>query len=277
MYSDDDGGAASAVAPVASVRTPSVVAAAKLLTPKGRREQGLFLAEGPQAVREALRAGVVTKIFVSATGYDRCRDEVLLALDAGVTMIECDEPALSKVTGSMTPQGIAATCTFPAWDVGLERDVTTLVICLDRVADPGNLGTIIRSADAAGADAVVLSAGCADPFNEKSVRSTTGSIFHIPVVIDADLADWASQAKSQGIQVLVADADGSLLTEPAVRAVLPAPTMWIFGSEAHGVDPLLLQAATAHVAIPHYGAAESLNVASAAAVCTFASAMAQHD
>ncbi|MEY5145027.1 MAG: hypothetical protein RL745_394 [Actinomycetota bacterium] len=271
----DDGGPADAGAPVASVRTRSVIDAAKLLMAKERREQRLFLADGPQVVAEALAAAVVRQVFVADTASAKVRDLADAARDRGADVVVCDDPALSKVSGTQHPQGIVAVVEIPEPSFAVDVSTTRLIVALDRIADPGNLGTIIRTAAAAGADAVVLSPECVDPYNDKCVRSSTGSIFHVPVIEDVDLATMAGQCSTAGITVIVADAGGQQLDSPEMVELLHQPAMWIFGSEAHGISDQIRAAATVVAAVPHYGVAESLNVASAAAVCVFASAMAQ--
>ena len=277
----DDGGPAHAGAPVASVRTRSVVDAAKLLMAKERRQQRRFLADGPQVVAEAFVAAAenrvsIHQLFVTEDALDKSADFVSAAQSLGTAMVICDEPALSKISGTQHPQGIVAVVGMPAPMFDVTNEQTRLIVALDRISDPGNLGTIIRTAAAAGADAIVLSDGCVDPYNDKCVRSTTGSIFHVPILEDVDLAETARDCASAGIQVFAADAGGARLDSASVTESLSRPTMWIFGSEAHGLSDDVHRAATATVAVPHYGTAESLNVASAAAVCIFASAMAQH-
>ena len=276
----DDGGPAHAGAPVASVRTRSVIEATKLLMAKGRRQQRRFLADGPQVVAEAVAAAAagrvaIHQVFVTEDALDRSAGLVNEAQSLGASMIICDEPALSKVSGTHHPQGIVAVVDMPVPKFDVRDESTQLIVALDRISDPGNLGTIIRTAAAAGADAVVLSAGCVDPYNDKSVRSSTGSIFHVPVLEDVDLAEIARDCVSAGMQVFAADAGGATLDSPGIAETLSRPTMWVFGSEAHGLSDDVHRAATSTVAVPHYGTAESLNVASAAAVCVFASAMAQ--
>lgn len=272
----DDGGPAQAGAPVASVRTRSVIDAAKLLSSKGRRERRLFIADGPQAVSEGLSTGLARQVFIAESAIDRMQPLVRQAVDDGVSVIVCDEPALAKVSGAQNPQGIVAVVAIPDSEFAPVTGLTNLIIGLDRVADPGNLGTIIRTAAAAGVDAVALSADCVDPYNDKSVRSSTGSVFHIPVIEDLNLLDFTMRCRSAGMTVLAADAAGERLDSPAIESVLREPTLWLFGSEAHGLAPQLRAVAHHTVAVPHYGKAESLNVASAAAVCLYASAIAQH-
>jgi TrmH family RNA methyltransferase len=142
------------------------------------------------------------------------------------------------------------------------------------VADPGNAGTVARTADAAGAAAVVFGRGGVDPYNGKCVRASAGSLFHVDVVRDAAATEAVEALRAAGLRVLAADAHG----ETGLDAVddLGARTAWVFGSEAHGLPPEVAAMATARVRVPMYGRAESLNLAAAAAVCLYASARAMH-
>jgi TrmH family RNA methyltransferase len=139
------------------------------------------------------------------------------------------------------------------------------------VRDPGNAGSIIRAADAAGADAVIFTGDSVDPQNPKAVRATVGSLFHLPVIVDRDTSAVLAALRESGLTLLAADAGGEadlFETDLSVRSA------WLFGNEAHGLGDLAASADT-RVAIPIYGRAESLNLATAAAVCLYASAQAQ--
>ena len=253
-----------------TARTPRVVAARKLQRRKDRDQSGRFLAEGPQAVREALAAGVVVELFGTAAAFDRYPE---LMNDAPTSLV--DEDAITALTETVQPQGLVAVC--ERIDVTLSVALAKgprLVAVAAEIRDPGNAGTVLRTADAAGAGAVIFAGDAVDPYNGKCVRSSAGSLFHVDVVraplgVVADLQD-------SGLQVLATTGHGSddldsLLDE----GVLAAPTAWLFGSEAHGLPDELLDAADRRVRVPIYGAAESLNLAAAAAVCLYASAAAQ--
>ena len=153
-------------------------------------------------------------------------------------------------------------------------DGARLVAVLTQAQDPGNAGTIIRAADAAGADAVVLVRGSVDPTAPKVVRSTAGSLFHLPVVTGVALDDAVAALHEAGLTVLAADGRGDFDLFEA-ESLLEAPSAWLLGNEAHGLPSEALSRADAVVSIPIYGKAESLNVAAAAAVCLYASARAQ--
>lgn len=247
-----------------TVRTPRVVAARKLLRPAGRLKAGRFLVEGAQAVRAARAAGAVEELYLTAAAADRHPD---LAADALVV----EDAVAVALSETVTPQGVLAVC--PIRDVGLDTALAgspRLVAVLAGVSDPGNAGTVIRVADAAGADAVVLAGEAVDPHNGKCVRASTGSLFHLPVVRERDAGAVLAACRAAGLRVLAADAAG----ERVLPDLPPGPAAWVFGSETHGVPDVLRAAADDRVRVPILGRAESLNLATAAAVCLYASALA---
>ena len=250
-----------------------------------RSRHGRFLAEGPQAVREAVAGGAALELYATAEAAQRYPEVLAGAATTGGprTWLVTDE-VLAAMTDTVTPQGLVAVCpttTSTLDDVLAARP--RLVAVLDRVRDPGNAGTVLRAADAAGADAVVLTEGSVDPFNPKCVRSTAGSLFHLPVVVGVPLADAVTALRRNGSTVLAADGEGDLdlddLADAAARGVvdgvdLRRPTAWVFGNEAAGLDAAGRALADAVVRVPLHGRAESLNLATAAVVCLYASARA---
>ncbi len=186
-----------------------------------------------------------------------------------------DDRALASLSDSVTPAGIVAVCSF--LDVDLESALATtragsslLAICAD-VRDPGNAGTIIRTADALGADAVVLAGHSVDPYNPKSVRASVGSLFHLPVAVETDPAVAVDAAQGAGLVVLAADGAGEVALADAAE-ILAGPTAWLFGNEAWGLPRELAALADHRVRIPIRGRAESLNLATAVAICLHESA-----
>jgi TrmH family RNA methyltransferase len=150
-----------------------------------------------------------------------------------------------------------------------------LVALLANIRDPGNAGTVLRAADASGADAVLFSANSVDVYNPKVVRSTTGSLFHLPFAVDVDIEEAIAKLKAAGLQVFAANGGGEDI--PSLSAeTLSQPTTWVFGNEAWGFEPEVLKLVDREVAVPIYGAAESLNLATAASICLYASAFAQN-
>lgn len=261
-------------------RSPRVVAAARLLRRRHRDQAGLFLAEGTQAIREALVCGAVEELFGSVDGYERASELVTTAHATDVSVWPVTVPGMSIITETVTPQGIVAVCRQRhSLDVAsVMTGRPDLVVILAGVADPGNAGAVLRTADAAGASVVVFPDGSVDPYNGKCVRASAGSLFHVDVVRGGSAAAAVAAVRAAGLSVLAATAHGGVdLHSYAAGGGLAAPTAWLFGTEAHGLPEDLAAQADARVRVPMYGRAESLNLAAAAAVCLYASAQAQHD
>lgn len=255
-------------------RSPRVRAVKKLAKRKARQETGQFLVEGPLAVAEAVasRPDLVVDIYLTPAAADRA-DYLSAARAAGSGIHTVSETVLAVMADTVTPQGVVAVCRVPhasLADVVAARP--RLVAVLHEVRDPGNAGTIIRAADAAGADAVILTGDSVDAYNPKVVRSTTGSIFHLPVA-HSSLEDAAEALRGAGLRLIAAELGGDELT--SVPELLRDPTAWVFGNEAHGLDAAAVALADRAVRLPIYGHAESLNLATAASVCLYQSAFAQ--
>lgn len=259
-------------------RSPRVRAAAKLAKKNQRAETGLFLVEGPQAVAEAVRfqPSLVREIFVTPQARDRSGALMRDARAVSIAVEIVTEAVLSAIADTVTPQGMVAVCaTFPAPLDAVVASRPRLVAVLEEVRDPGNAGTVIRVADAAGADAVILTGTSVDPFNPKAVRATTGSLFHVPVVVGVSLDEALDALRAIGMRVLAADISGDDLLAARSDGDLDGPTAWLFGNEARGLTAEQLTQADRAVIVPIYGNAESLNLATAAAVCLYESAFAQ--
>ncbi len=230
--------------------------------------------EGPQAVREALAAGDLLELYAEPGRQPALEAE---AVRAGVPVVAVSAAVLGAMAETVTPQGVlglAALLDVPLADALAGRP--RLVAVLDAVADPGNAGTVLRTADAAGAGAVVLTEGSVDPHNGKCVRASAGSLWHLPVVSGPALPDVVTAARAAGLQVLATTGAGEDDLDDLLDAgALAAPTAWLFGNEAAGLDPAALALADRRVRVPLHGRAESLNLAAAAAVCLYASARAQ--
>ena len=257
------------------MRSGRVKTARKLTRRATRAELRLFLAEGPQAVREALaRPGCVREVFAAAGAQPEL---AATAAAAGVPWLLVDEAALASLTETVSPQGVVAVCRFldvPLSDVLRERP-RLLAVCAD-VRDPGNAGTVIRCADAAGAGGVVLTGSSVDPYNGKAVRASVGSLFHLPLALDPRTTDVVAALQADGVTVLAADGAGETDLDDALdEGLLTRPTAWLFGNEAWGLPSHIAALADHRVRIPIHGRAESLNLATAAAVCLYASARAQ--
>jgi len=244
-----------------------------------RQRERAFLAEGPQAVAEAFHCGAqVTDLFVTVPARTRHRDLVAEISAAGIPVHVVSGEVMDELAQTVTPQGLLAVCGFvdvPLAEVA-SRTRPALVALLANVRDPGNAGTVLRTADAAGAHAVVFADASVDPYNGKCVRASAGSLFHLPVVAGARLEDAVVTLRESGLRIVAADGRaGRSLDDPEVQARLAGPTAWMFGNEAWGLPSELVALADEPVAVPIYGRAESLNLAAAAAVCLYASARAQ--
>ncbi|TQL48346.1 TrmH family RNA methyltransferase [Homoserinimonas aerilata] len=263
-------------------RSPRVRGVAKLRKRDARSQTGLFLLEGPQAVSEALafRPELVIELFATPTALERYPDLAQAAVEAGVDVEFVTEHVLEAMADTVTPQGVVAVChQFP---VSVKEMLAPrgdgagprLIVILEEVRDPGNAGTIIRAADAAGADGVIFSGRTVDVYNPKVVRSTTGSLFHVPVAVGAELSSLRERVSAAGLQVLAADIKGDDLLAARTSGLLDAPTAWLFGNEARGLSDEHLALADRAITVPIYGHAESMNLATAASVCLYESAFA---
>jgi RNA methyltransferase, TrmH family len=229
-----------------------------------RSERRLFLADGPKAVEAALAAGWVDELFAVPD-----RGHLVPDLPDGVRVTWVEERALELLSDSVTPAGVVALCRYVDVPVADAVSGARLVaICAD-VRDPGNAGTVIRCADAAGADAVVLAGSSVDAYNAKTVRASVGSLFHLPIAVEPSAETAVRAARDAGLTVLAADGAGEV---GLYDAPLDGPTAWLFGNEAWGLPPALADLADHRVSIPIHGRAESLNLSTAAALCLYESA-----
>ena len=265
-------------AELTSVRSPRVKAARQLAKRALRQRARQFQAEGAQAVGEALAAGgVVTQLFVTAAAQARYANLIGLASAQGADVHAVSGEVMTELAQTITPQGVLAVCDFI--DVDLDRLTAgqpRLAVVLANVRDPGNAGTVLRTADAAGAGGVIFAGSSVDPYNSKCVRASAGSLFHLPVVTGPPAADAVGALRERGLRVLAADGGASTTLDDLQSAGrLGQPTAWLFGNEAWGLPSDILDLADDAVAVPIYGRAESLNLAAAAAVCLYASARAQ--
>ncbi|MFD9485479.1 TrmH family RNA methyltransferase [Streptomyces sp. NPDC059991] len=265
-----------------SPRSPRVAAARRLARRNFRGKERLFIAEGPQAVREAVEHRVggeatLVELFTTAEAAERYADIVDAARDAGARVHYADDEVLAEVSQTVTPQGLVGVCRFldsPFEEILKARP--KLVAVLAHVRDPGNAGTVLRCADAAGADAVVLTDASVDLYNPKSVRASVGSLFHLPVAVGVPVEQAVQGLRDAGVRILAADGAGEDdLDDELDAGTMGGPTAWIFGNEAWGLPEETRALADAVVRVPIHGKAESLNLATAAAVCLYASARAQ--
>ncbi len=260
-----------------------VKAARKLARRSFRAEERLFLADGPKAVEGALAVdGCVVEVFATVAATE----QFAALADAAPRWSIVEDAALASLSDSVSPAGVVAVCRF--LDRPLEHVLDRVAehaaaeavaarpfvaICAD-VRDPGNAGTVIRSADAAGAAAVVFAGHSVDVYNPKTVRASVGSVFHLPVATEPDAAAAVAAVRAAGFVVLAADGAGEVDLDHA-DDLLAGPIAWLFGNEAWGLPAELAALADHRVRIPIHGRAESLNLSTAAALCLYASARVQ--
>lgn len=267
--------------------TSRTVKSARRLTGRNHRaRERQFLAEGPQAVREALahrtadRTGgrsSVVEVFATPDSEQRHPGLVAAAAAAGVPWHPVPEQVLETLAQTVTPQGVVAVCCFldQPLETVLSPAARLAALCAN-VRDPGNAGAVIRCADAAGADAVVLAGTSVDPYNGKCVRASAGSLFHLPLAVGPSVEQTVDAAHAAGLTVLATDGNGDVdLFEAERSGLLSQPVGWLFGNEAWGLPSELAALADHVVRVPILGRAESLNLAAAAAVCLYASARVQ--
>lgn len=269
--------------PITSPRSERVRRIAALAGRSARRKQGRFRVEGPQAVRSLLaeQPQLAADLYLTPDADAAHPELTRLAGEARVPVHRVDPPVLGAMVREgdgalVTPQGAIAVGHLPsegedsAADAicSLPGDGPVTVTALHEVRDPGNVGTLIRTADAAGADLVILTRTCADPYAPKAVRASVGSLFHLPVVAGAAIEDVLQALDAHGITAAATSGHAEL---DLFTADLPARIAWLMGNEAHGLDAATLQAAPLAVRIPLAGRAESLNVHTAATVCLFES------
>ncbi|MFM2384891.1 MAG: hypothetical protein RL166_765 [Actinomycetota bacterium] len=250
---------------------------AQLAKKDARSETGLFLLEGVQGLKEVLGTpSLIVELYATEEAVERNADLFDQLGRAGVSVELATAQVLKAMCDTETPQGVVAVC--KQLDVSLESVLAKrprLIAFLSNVRDPGNAGTVLRAADAAGADAVVFSAESVDVYNPKVVRSTTGSLFHLPIVLGISIESAIESFKHAGLQVFAANGGGESLPE-LDSTVLAAPTVWVMGNEAWGFEESTLALVDRQVGLPIYGKAESLNLATAASVCLYASAFEQN-
>ena len=240
-----------------------------------RERQRRFVVEGPQAVRELLQyaAPAALDLYLTASAGTRHTDIVGLAEGAGVRVRPCTDEVLAAMTDTPHPQGMIAVA--EPIDVPLDEALDAagdgFVAVLTNVRDPGNAGTVLRAADAFGAAAVLVSDASVDIYNPKVVRSTVGSLFHLPVSVGTPVPELLAACRDAGLRVLAADGSGQTSLS---EVDLSVPHAWVMGNEAWGLEPEVRDLCDAVVSIPIVRA-ESLNLAMAATVCLHASASAR--
>ena len=242
--------------PITSAKNPKVAAWRSLKDRKGRLEQNAFLVEGARMVREALTSSFPVKSILFREGY-----AADFSLPAGIPVYILQEHVFASVCDTRTPQGIAAVLGFSPLPLQGTR-----FLALDDVQDPGNVGTMIRTADAAGLDGILLSSGCADLFSPKVLRATMGSIFRMRFAFPSSLPSALADLRAQGFSVISSQLDGTPFFS---RRDVSSSFVLIIGNEGNGISGPVKAEATHHLKLPMYGEAESLNAAVAAGIMMY--------
>ena len=248
---------------ITSLKNPKVQAAAGLKKRSYRERDRRFLAEGAQAVSEALASASPPEILFHT---EPSNPVVQRATAGGVDVVEVSGEVMERLTSTVTPQGLVAVVPFldvPLREVGRTNGCVAL---LHNVRDPGNAGTVVRSADAAGADSLVFSRDSVDVYNPKTVRASAGSLFHLPIVREQRTRDAVDGLREHGYRILAMDADGEA---DLYEIDLPPRVAFLFGNEAWGLPPDVVRLAEGTVRVPIQERSESLNLAAAATVCVF--------
>lgn len=248
------------------LQNPLVKAAAELKQKKYRQQRGEFLAEGLRTAEEAVAFKAAQQIFYTATEDERALKLLEQAASMQLKLTCVSEAVMKKMADTETPQGIIAVCRMQEQPLEQLLASGKLLLVLDRVGDPGNIGTMLRTADAAGVGGIILLKGTADIYAPKTVRSSMGSLFHVPVLSGVAEQEFIDNAKKAGYQLLVTALDGA---DNLYQADLKGRLAFVMGNEAGGVSASLLQQADKRVFIPMRGKAESLNVAMAAGIVMF--------
>ena len=247
---------------ITSVHNPQVQFLRDLQKAKNRRASGLFLAESMKMVREAIELSLCRTLVVDVKRQADYADLIERAQAAGCEVLLVTGAIMQAVSEQKTPQGVCCTVAIPEEPKALGG---RLIVAMDGVQDPGNVGTILRTADAAGFDGALLSGACADLYSAKTLRATMGSVFRVPVMRTDDLPGELEKLKAQGYAVVATELGGAdfYTNCPHEKAVL------VIGSEGRGVSQEVRDCATHHLALPMRGGAESLNAAVAAGIMIY--------
>ncbi|MGN0775167.1 MAG: TrmH family RNA methyltransferase [Candidatus Ventricola sp.] len=247
---------------ITSVHNPQVQRLRDLQKAKNRREAGLFLAESAKMVGEAIALGLCRTLIVDGKRQADYAAMVDSAQAQGCEVLLVTPAVMQAISEQKTPQGVCCTVQIPQEPQRLSGN---LIVAMDGVQDPGNVGTILRTADAAGFDGALLSGACADLYGAKTLRATMGSVFRVPARRTPDLPAALQEMKARGYAIVATELGGADFYAhcPHERAVL------VIGSEGNGVSPQVRGLATHHLALPMRGGAESLNAAVAAGIMIY--------
>ena len=241
---------------ITSSRNPRILAWRSLKDKKGRDAQDAFLVEGPKMVSEALSSGFSVQAVLLRDGEQISDD-----FPSSVPVFQLPSQLFQSVCNTKTPQGIAAVLSRRTLPLSGSR-----FLALDCIQDPGNMGTMIRTADAAGFDGLILSPDCVDIFSPKVLRATMGSIFRMSFSFTLNLPSELRLLREKGFSILSSQLDGDPFFE---RAPLTAPYVLIVGNEGNGISEPVKAEATHRFRLPMHGGAESLNAAVAAGIMMY--------
>lgn len=237
---------------------------------KYRDELGQYIIEGYKLIEEALEYKKPFSLLLMSEAAVKSQQGLTLMKkteENGITVYIADEKVFTEASEMDAPQGVLAVLYKQEQDISAVLEKTDYsVVILDEVRDPGNVGTIIRTADACGIDAVILSKGCVDLYNGKTIRATMGSMFHIPVITDQDILELIDELKGTGAAVFGADPHSD---KSCIEAQRSAKTSIVIGNEANGLRPEVKSSTTQNITIPMPGKAESLNAGIAAAILMY--------
>lgn len=249
---------------LSSVKNPRVQGWKALnASAKERRRQGLFLAEGEHMAREALAAGKIRLLLVTDGARERYAELIVQAEGSAVPVQPVTEAVMAAVCDVKTPQGVCAVCPLPELSAELSAPV---IAALENVQDPGNTGTILRTLDALGNGAMLITPGCADPFSPKSIRASMGAVFRVHVCLTDDLPAWLSASAARGYRTMAGTLDGTPFYSRPKDA---EKTVLLIGNEGAGLTDEVKALADVRVKLPMRGGAESLNAAVACAVMLY--------
>lgn len=250
---------------ITSISNPIIKEVRSLSNKKGRIVAQAILLEGYRLVKDAVDSGAEIRYYIIADSFFQ-KAELFLSDVPNIKVVQVSDALFYRISETQSPQGIMAVAELPVYD---KKDVINgvkQVIVLENLQDPGNLGTIIRSADACGFDAVILSKDSADPYNPKVIRSTMGSLFHIPIIIEEDFDGVLNELRSRNIRLVAAHTRDAL---SCWKADLAGDVAIIIGNEGNGLSEHILELADMTVMIPMKGKAESLNASAAASMLIY--------
>jgi RNA methyltransferase, TrmH family len=250
---------------IQSVQNAKVKEWAKLSTKKGREKDQAFLIEGAHLVEEALKSGISMRAILLTEDYSLSSTFQQFLSHTPTPIYWISQAVSEKLSETETPQGVFAVVEMKLHQLAELTPGSPVLLLLDAVQDPGNLGTMIRTADAAGIGGVILGRGTVDVYNPKTVRSTMGSLFHLPIV-QADLLSTCEELVKQGFRLIATSLEGAVSYD---EPVYDGPIAIIIGNEGNGVSQEVLDRCQTKVKIPIFGQAESLNAATAAGIILY--------